>query len=196
MRATWPRAAPRRPTRSAAGRSPDGPGAAGGAAPAARARATESSRRGGLAPHPGRRRQRLVLVVRRASPHRTRLRRGTCEFRQHLQEVYRRLGEPDPHPTLPARAAQRRRSARPAAAAGTIEPTIDGRLTDEDGWDTAGLLLPDHPSTMQRAEGTRIVEARFGWGADASVSAADPSGRGRPGGAGAGPDGRAGRRRG
>ena len=39
-------------------------------------------------------------------------------------------------------------------------------LTDGDGWDTAGVLVPDHASTMQRAEGAHIVDARFGWGPD------------------------------
>ncbi len=28
----------------------------------------------------------------------------------------------------------------------------------------AGILPPDSPSTMQRTEGARLVEARFGWG--------------------------------
>ena len=85
------------------------------------------------------------------------------EFRQHLREVYRCLGEPVPIrlylPVLTAAAA-----ARAASPTGTIRPVIDGRLGDEDGWETAGLLTPEHPSTMQRADGTRIVEARFGWG--------------------------------
>ncbi len=87
------------------------------------------------------------------------------EFREHLQEVYRCLGEPVPIrlyvPLLAATPA-----ARSALPTGTIRPVIDGRLTNEDGWDAAGLLLPDHASTMQRAEGTRILEARFGWGTE------------------------------
>jgi alpha-amylase/alpha-mannosidase (GH57 family) len=85
------------------------------------------------------------------------------EFRQHLQEVYRCLGEPVPIrlylPVLSAAVA-----ARPAAPLGVIRPVIDGRLGDEDGWEVAGSFAPEHPSTMQRADGTRIVEARFGWG--------------------------------
>ena len=87
------------------------------------------------------------------------------EFRQHLQEVYRCLGDPVPVrlylPVLTAAPAT-----RPALPMGTIEPVIDGRLRNDDGWDAAGLLPPDHASTMQRADGTRIVEARFGWGAE------------------------------
>jgi alpha-amylase/alpha-mannosidase (GH57 family) len=85
------------------------------------------------------------------------------EFRQHLQEVYRLLGQSVPiRLYLPVFAAAA--VTRPALPTGTIQPSMDGRLTDEDRWDKAGLLAPDHPSTMQRAEGTRIVEARFGWG--------------------------------
>ena len=85
------------------------------------------------------------------------------EFRQHLQEVYRLLEEPVPlrlyMPALIGAAVM-----RPALPTGTIQPVIDGRLTDDDCWDKAGLLPPDQPSTMQRAEGAQIVEARFGWG--------------------------------
>ena len=84
------------------------------------------------------------------------------EFRQHLQEVYRLLGETVPIrlylPVFAAAATTPR-----VLPTGTIRPLIDGRLTEDDRWDKAGLLLPEHPSTMQRAEGTRIVEARFGW---------------------------------
>jgi alpha-amylase/alpha-mannosidase (GH57 family) len=85
------------------------------------------------------------------------------EFRQHLQEVYRCLGEPIPiRLYLPVLAATP--ATRPALPLGIMQPVIDGVLTDGDGWDTAGVLVPDHPSTMQRAEGTHIVDARFGWG--------------------------------
>ena len=85
------------------------------------------------------------------------------EFRQHLQKVYSLLGEPVPARLyLPVLAP-------PAATCQTLpvramQPLIDGRLTHKDGWDNAGSLLPDHPSTMQRAGGTHIVEVRFGWG--------------------------------
>ncbi len=85
------------------------------------------------------------------------------EFRQHLQEVYRRLGEPIPiRLYLPvfATAAE----AAPILPSAMITPALNGRITGEDGWDKAGILPPDHPSTMQRTEGARIVEARFGWG--------------------------------
>jgi alpha-amylase/alpha-mannosidase (GH57 family) len=84
------------------------------------------------------------------------------EFRQHLQEVYRSLGEPVPirlhMPVLMA--AGETVSAPPAT---TIQPVVDGRLTDDDGWSGARPLVPDHPSTMQRADGMRIAEARFWW---------------------------------
>jgi hypothetical protein len=85
------------------------------------------------------------------------------EFRQHLQEVYRQLGEPVPVrlylPVFAAAAA----AARNILPSGPIAPVIDGRVTDEDGWGKAGVLPPDHPSTMQRSDGARLVEARFGW---------------------------------
>jgi alpha-amylase/alpha-mannosidase (GH57 family) len=87
------------------------------------------------------------------------------EFREHLQEVYRLLGESIPIrlylPVLAAAAVT-----RPALPTGIIQPVIDGRLTDEDCWEKAGVLLSDHLSTMQRAEGIRIIEARFGWGSE------------------------------
>jgi alpha-amylase/alpha-mannosidase (GH57 family) len=87
------------------------------------------------------------------------------EFRRRLQEVYRCLGEPVPIrlrlPVLTAAAAS-----RPESPLGAIQPVIDGRLRNEDGWDAARLLASDHPSTMQRADGTRIIEARFAWGAE------------------------------
>jgi hypothetical protein len=87
------------------------------------------------------------------------------EFRQHLQEVYRSLGEPVPvRLYLPVFAVAA--VIRPTLPTATIRPVIDGRFTDEDGWEKAGLLPPDHPSTMQRADGARLVEARFGWGPD------------------------------
>ena len=85
------------------------------------------------------------------------------EFRQHLQEVYALLGEPVPArlylPVLGAPAG----TSRPLPAA-AIQPLIDGQLIGDEGWDAAGSLLPDHPSTMQRAGGMHIIEARFGWG--------------------------------
>jgi alpha-amylase/alpha-mannosidase (GH57 family) len=87
------------------------------------------------------------------------------EFRQHLQEVYLRLGQPVPiRLYLPVFAVGP--VTRLVLPLGTISPEVNGRITDEDGWDRAGLLPPDHPSTMQRTEGTRIVEARFGWGTE------------------------------
>jgi alpha-amylase/alpha-mannosidase (GH57 family) len=85
------------------------------------------------------------------------------EFRQHLQEVYRLLGEPVPlRLYLPVFAVAA--EAAPILPTGVIHPVIDGRISADDGWERAGILPPDHPSTMQRTEGARVVEARFGWG--------------------------------
>jgi alpha-amylase/alpha-mannosidase (GH57 family) len=84
------------------------------------------------------------------------------EFRQHLQEVYRSLGEPVPiRLHLPVLMAAGETALAPPGA--TIQPVIDGRLTDDDGWSGARPLAPDHPSTMQRADGMHIAEARFWW---------------------------------
>ena len=55
----------------------------------------------------------------------------------------------------------------PGCRPATIEP-VDRRQTHRRGrlGRRRASLPPDHPSTMQRAEGARIVEARFGWGAE------------------------------
>ena len=91
-------------------------------------------------------------------------------FRLHLQEVFRSLGEPVPMelflPLLEGESA-----ALPALPQGTVAPVIDGFLgagleDSEAEWAAAGFLAPDLPSTMQRAEGTKIREARFGWHGD------------------------------
>ena len=88
-------------------------------------------------------------------------------FRRNLREAYAALRNAPPLelfvPLLqgaPAPAA--------VAAAGPIHPLIDGRLgrgVDDvaDEWSAAGMLAPDLPSTMQRAERTRIHEVRYGW---------------------------------
>jgi alpha-amylase/alpha-mannosidase (GH57 family) len=84
------------------------------------------------------------------------------EFRYHLQQVYRLLGEPVPgRLMLPLLGADL--SVQTSWPVGPIKPIIDGRLTDEDGWDAAALLTPEYPSTMQRAEGPHIIEVRAGW---------------------------------
>jgi alpha-amylase/alpha-mannosidase (GH57 family) len=88
-------------------------------------------------------------------------------FRNHLHEVYRILGEPVPEwlflPLL-----DHEPSLLPSAPQGELDPTIDGIVGPGAGgqgseWDSAGFLLPDLPSTMQRAEETRIQAVRFGW---------------------------------
>jgi hypothetical protein len=84
------------------------------------------------------------------------------EFRQHLQEVYRDLGRPVPiRLRLPV--VSKAPSAAQAWPTGIVQPTIDGKLTDDDGWEAAGRMSPDHPSTMHRAVETHGVEVRFGW---------------------------------
>ena len=86
-------------------------------------------------------------------------------FRCHLQEVYRSLGEPVPMELfLPI--LNEAPSALPALPQGPISPTIDGSMGSVGEWEAAGYLAPDLPSTMQRAEGIKIAEVRFGWHAD------------------------------
>jgi hypothetical protein len=87
------------------------------------------------------------------------------EFRHHLQQVYRALGKPVPV-RLHLPILEGAPSTRPAWPAGVITPVIDGILSDEDGWSAAGRMSPDHPSTMHRADGTHIAQARFGWDAE------------------------------
>jgi alpha-amylase/alpha-mannosidase (GH57 family) len=88
-------------------------------------------------------------------------------FRRHLQEVFRSLGEPVPMelflPLLEGGAAT-----LPTLPRGPVAPTIDGLLgvgLDDPAseWGAAGILVPDLSSTMQLAQGTKIREARFGW---------------------------------
>ncbi|MFH0917432.1 MAG: hypothetical protein V1912_13440, partial [bacterium] len=69
--------------------------------------------------------------------------------------------------TLPA-VLEGESAALPALPLGRVAPVIDGLLgaglkDSAAEWAAAGFLAPDLPSTMQRAEGTRIREARFGW---------------------------------
>jgi hypothetical protein len=91
-------------------------------------------------------------------------------FRRHLQEVFRSLGEPVPTefflPLLDVKIG-----VPPALPQGALAPIIDGLLgagLDDPAaeWAAAGFLAADHPSTMQRAGGSRIREARFGWHGD------------------------------
>jgi alpha-amylase/alpha-mannosidase (GH57 family) len=86
-------------------------------------------------------------------------------FRLHLQEVYRSLGEPVPM-DLFAPILDRAPAALPAPPRGALAPTIDGLVADPSEWSVAGFLGVDVPSTMQRAEATRISEVRFGWRAN------------------------------
>lgn len=91
-------------------------------------------------------------------------------FRCHLQEVFRSLGEPVPIelflPLLDVDSA-----ALPTLPRGPLIPIIDGLLgagLDDPAveWGEAGFLARDLPSTMERAEVTKIREARFGWHGD------------------------------
>ncbi len=85
------------------------------------------------------------------------------EFRQHLQQVYSLLGEPVPLRLYLPVFAETAVTA-PVLPTGVIQPIIDGQISADDGWEKAGILPSDHPSTMQRTEGARLVEARVGWG--------------------------------
>ena len=73
------------------------------------------------------------------------------EFRQHLQEVYRRLGEPVPVAALPARVRRGRGEPARRCPQAPSSRSIDGRLTDEDGWDAAGR--PPARSSLHHAAG-------------------------------------------
>ncbi len=88
-------------------------------------------------------------------------------FRRNLREAYAALGLAPPldlfMPLLEGILA-------PASLAprGPVRPVIDGVVGDgadgtPEGWDSAGVLAPDLPSTMQRAQGTKIREVRYGW---------------------------------
>ena len=96
-------------------------------------------------------------------------------FRLHLQQAYRLLDERVPaelfHPVL-----------EPAPSAGatlpaeTLAPTIDGVLTHHEEWTSAGTLIPDLPSTMQRAETVSIDAVRYGWQTESLCLAVTPAG--------------------
>jgi alpha-amylase/alpha-mannosidase (GH57 family) len=88
-------------------------------------------------------------------------------FRRHLREVYSALGETAP---LDLSFPLLQRSALPVSTSpqGPISPSIDGRMGEgadgsHDEWEAAGVLIPDTPSTMQRAEGVTIREVHYGW---------------------------------
>ncbi len=89
------------------------------------------------------------------------------DFRRHLQEVYRILGESVPEQLfLPI--LEQAPSTPPSHPQAELNPAIDGCIGDgpaDEGseWDAAGFLAPDLPSTMQRSEGTQIRAVRFGW---------------------------------
>ena len=92
------------------------------------------------------------------------------DFRRHLQEVYRILGQPIPERLfLPL--LDQEPSLLPSRPQAGLSPLIDGLVgagPDGEGseWDSAGFLAPDLPSTMQRAEETKIRAVRFGWSGD------------------------------
>jgi len=83
-------------------------------------------------------------------------------FRRHLQEVYRSLGEPVPL-ALFSPILDQAPSGLPALPRGPVSPTIDGLLGRVEEWEAAGFLALDLPSTMRRSEETRVEEVRFGW---------------------------------
>jgi len=84
-------------------------------------------------------------------------------FRRHLQEAHRLLGEHVPSelfaPLLPEAG-----SAEILLPKSKISPVIDGKMDAAiDEWQDAGVLRPAAFSTMQRAEGPEVGEVRFGW---------------------------------
>jgi alpha-amylase/alpha-mannosidase (GH57 family) len=92
------------------------------------------------------------------------------DFRRHLQEIYRILGESVPERLfLPI--LEQAPSALPSRPQAELNPLIDGLVGggpagEGSEWDAAGFLAPDLPSTMQRSEATRIRAVRFGWSRD------------------------------
>lgn len=88
-------------------------------------------------------------------------------FRRHLQEAYQLLGETVPVDLfLPILGEGM--MAMPTLPLGPIYPLIDGVVGSSidsimDEWASAGVLAPEITSTMQRAEGVKISEVRYGW---------------------------------
>ena len=87
-------------------------------------------------------------------------------FRRHLQEAYRLLGEPIPHelfvPLLSAVS-----TSEVDLPVSSISPAVDGTIgPTSDEWANAGVLRPAGLSTMQRADERIVREIRFGWDAD------------------------------
>ena len=82
------------------------------------------------------------------------------EFRRHLQEAYRAIGEPAPArlllPILDSEDVL-----HPLPPRGFVTPSIDGVLTESDGWDKAGRMAEQVTSTMQRAAPRLLEEVRF-----------------------------------
>ena len=83
-------------------------------------------------------------------------------FRLHLQEAYRLLGQPVPE-RLSVPFADVSTQERQSVPSGPLAPSIDGRITHPTEWQAAGYLTPDLTSAMQPAEAVRIAQARFGW---------------------------------
>ena len=107
-------------------------------------------------------------------------------FRRHLQEAYRLLGEPLP-PELFAPLLPEGGGSEFQLPLSKISPIIDGRIggspmqgaaTAGDEWANAGVLKPATLSTMQRAEGAVVGEIRFGWDDDNLYFLLVPSARG------------------
>ncbi len=94
------------------------------------------------------------------------------DFRSHLQEVYRLLGEPVPIELLLPLLEREILPARPPL--GPVDPVIDGRLTDPQEWAAAGFLAPELSSTMQRATTTTFQEVRYGWSSGSLCLLAKP----------------------
>jgi len=84
------------------------------------------------------------------------------EFRQHLQEVYRALGEPVP-PRLLLPLLEPAVRLAPSLPTASVRPRIDGLILEPGEWEGAGLLALDGPSTMARSDGTTITQVLFGW---------------------------------
>ena len=82
-------------------------------------------------------------------------------FRRHLQEAYKALGE-SPPPQLFGPILSTAGEADSRDPSGPFTPVIDGMVPRPQEWSLAGSRRPARAGSMQRAEGQVLREVRFG----------------------------------
>ena len=82
-------------------------------------------------------------------------------FRRHLQEAYKALGE-SPPPDLFGPILSTAAEADSADPSGPFTPVIDGMVPRPQEWNLAGSRRPARAGSMQRAESVVLREVRFG----------------------------------